>query len=80
MAIETTGVFATEEEKTELQALAQEAANTPVMTVRSDLPDFASVAWERTLKRCHEAALAHGLPEVTGFYGLAEDGEFIREI
>ena len=27
---------------------------------------------------CHKLALAHGLPEIRGFYGIGTDGEFLK--
>lgn len=27
-------------------------------------------------KECHRLALAHGLPEIMGLYGITRDGEF----
>jgi len=30
------------------------------------------------LKTCHKVALSHGLPEIKGYYGITEDGEFIN--
>jgi len=32
------------------------------------------------LKECHRLALKHGLPEITGYYGMdTQTGEFVRE-
>lgn len=28
-------------------------------------------------KACHTVALKHGLPEITGYYGISEEGEFV---
>jgi len=28
-------------------------------------------------KACHQLALDYGLPEITGYYGVLEDGEFV---
>lgn len=28
-------------------------------------------------KVCHQLALDYGLPEITGYYGINEDGEFV---
>jgi hypothetical protein len=78
MQVHYTGVKATPEELVELQALAKTASQTPVMTMNSDQPSFAERAWERCLKRTHVLALAHGLPEITGYYGITQDGEFVR--
>jgi len=29
------------------------------------------------VKTCHQLALVYGLPEIPGYYGITEDGEFI---
>ena len=29
-------------------------------------------------KMCHQLALRYGLPEITGYYGICEDGEFVK--
>ena len=73
-----TGIFATEEERKEIQQLADEAAKTPVMTLRSDMPSFSATAWERAKQRLHEVALSKGLPEIEGFYGMDMEGEFLK--
>ncbi|KKK80233.1 hypothetical protein LCGC14_2825510, partial [marine sediment metagenome] len=57
----------------------EEAATTPAITVRSDLLSLSATAWDRVMKRCHQLALSHGLPEIVGYYGVANDGEFVRE-
>lgn len=71
-----TGVYATEEEQKKLQELEQEARRTPVMLVGT--VSLAHAARDRVLRAVHKAALEHGLPEITGYYGLAQDGEFVR--
>lgn len=60
-----TNVFATAEELEELRK-------------QSDALDreMRSAA-DRLIKRCHELALQHGLPEIAGFYGLDHNGEFV---
>ena len=30
-------------------------------------------------KICHQLALDHGLPEIRGYYGITEEGEFVYE-
>jgi len=61
-----TGVSATEDEvKTMMSAL-----NTPLIALQCGPPKSARVI-------CHEYALAHGLPEITGYYGIDETGEFL---
>lgn len=78
-----TGVFATREEVARLKEQAGQAAETPAiaLSVADGLAgrDFASLARERLMHWCHEAALAHGLPEVPGWYGCdLETGEFLE--
>ena len=77
-----TGIKATEAEITELKDLLESARRTPVMALSVDDGmagrDFASTARQNMLQRCHALALAHGLPEITGYYGAdLETGEFV---
>ena len=72
-----TGVFATAEERVDCLKAAQEASNTPMITTGVGKTDFATLAWRRTWKLCHSYALAHGLPEIEGYYGMTEGGEFV---
>ena len=74
-----TGVKATPEEVTDLRRLAR-AGWMPgdVMIVSSILEGITRD--QKTLdacRVCHQLALAHGLPEIPGYYGLTEDGEFV---
>ena len=76
-----TGVFATKDELTELSKMAEEASRTPVIALTHDHAmrgGFAGDVWQDVKERCHTIALSHGLPEVTGFYGLSNDGEFLE--
>ena len=77
-----TGVFATTDEVKELQALANQAARTPVIAFSSahalKRGGLSGDMWRLANERCHAIALAHGLPEIQGFYGLTADGEFVR--
>ena len=77
-----TGVFATEEELADLKKLATEAASTPVMALSVghglSTGGFAGEAHTRAKKAAHECALAHGLPEITGYYGVMATGEFVE--
>ncbi len=73
-----TGVYATEEETQRLMVLANTARKTPVILLFGKT-DVSAQAWERANTAVHECALAHDLPEIKGFYGLAEDGEFIKQ-
>jgi hypothetical protein len=72
-----TGVFATDEEKQEIIELHKAACKTPAILVGS--MDIAGNAWERLIKRVHAVALAHGLPEIPGYYGFdGVNGEFVQ--
>lgn len=72
----STGVFATQEERDRLAGLVAKAQSTPAILLFGK-HDLAGDAWKRVKQECHAAALAHGLPEIDGYYGLAEDGEFV---
>ena len=69
-----TGIQASPDEHAELRALVHEARSTPVILLGG--ADMSHLAWDRVSKRCHELALAHGLPEITGYYGITSSGEF----
>lgn len=64
-----TGVFLTEDEAAAVETLAARASSTPVITFGGGGPDAASVAWSVVKQTCHRFALAHGLPEIPGYYG-----------
>jgi len=75
-----TGVFATKEETEELQKLAKEAAATPVMGLSSAhmmRGGFAGDARKILMDKCYAIAKKHGLPDIEGYYGLDEKGEFV---
>jgi len=75
-----TGVFATKEEIKELTKLATQARSTPVIafSVKGAMSGgMAGNMWKIAQERCHEIALKHGLPEIKGFYGLDQNGEFV---
>ena len=71
-----TNVFATEEEAKRLRELADKAANTPVILLFGK-HDLAGDALKEVQHETHACALAHGLPEIKGFYGLDAKGEFV---
>lgn len=81
MQLKKTGKFATKTEVKRLQKLLKVAQNTPVIALTSSDAlngrDLASMAWKRVQEACHKCALRHGLPEIKGFYGLDQDGEFV---
>ena len=76
-----TGIFATEKELKILQKELIEAQNTPVIAFSSqhalEKGGIAGEAWQALKEHCHKIALKHGLPEIEGFYGMDEKGEFV---
>ncbi len=74
--MKSTGVFATNEERDHLQELLKEAQSTPLILLFGK-HDLSGDAWGRVKTECHAAALAHGLPEIPGYYGMDEAGEFV---
>jgi hypothetical protein len=62
-----TGVFATKSEIAQLKTAIQ----TSGMFLHLNLPS--------PQEECHRMALTHGLPEITGFYGIKGDGEFVTD-
>lgn len=72
-------VFATKEELADLRNLAIVGwmpGGTPMIS--SALEEITKD--QKTIdvkKACHMLALSHGLPEITGYYGICEDGEFV---
>jgi len=71
--IARTGVFCTEDEAKRFTQLAEEARKTPVIAFSSEhaLRDggLSGQAWRRVHESIHSSALAHGLPEIHGYYG-----------
>jgi hypothetical protein len=78
------GVFANDGEIFELETMAEEAGQTPVIMLSGQdpfghEPDFASQAWGRVNRKVHEFALAHGLDDFEGYYGCdLGTGEFLK--
>jgi hypothetical protein len=74
-----TGVFATKEEIEELQHLAfrgwRPGDRMIVFSVLEGINRDQATVDAR--KVCHQVALKHGLPEIEGYYGIKEDGEFV---
>ena len=67
--MERTGVLAT---KAEMKVLKDMLA-APVMYLSGGTPMGGD-----PVKECHRLALAHGLPEIPGYYGIDNKGEFVR--
>jgi len=74
-----TGIYGTDEEQEHLFGLLKKAQATPVVLLFGK-HDLAGDAWDRVKKECHATALKHGLPEIKGFYGMKEDGEFVERV
>lgn len=79
--MDKTGVFATPEELEDLKRLAvrgwRPGDRMMVTSVMEGITrDQATVDAEKV---CHQLALAHGLPEIPGYYGILETGEFVKE-
>ena len=77
-----TGVFATKEEIEQAQLAAKRAASMPVIAFSSrhalEEGGLSGQEWRSAQELCHQFALEHGLPEITGYYGMKRNGEFIR--
>jgi hypothetical protein len=80
LSVERTGVFATDEEREQIQGLVRAATNTPVIFIGSSGTSASGHAWQRAQTATNEAAIAHGLEPLKGdlLYGMAEDGEFVK--
>ena len=75
-------VFATKKETEKMKKALIAARNTPVIAFSSEHAlnrgGLAGEAHQSVAEGCHKLALAHGLPEIQGFYGLdCETGEFV---
>lgn len=69
-----TGMFLNTEQIAEVGEAYHTAENTPVIALTSAQGlsgrDFASNAWMRFHRLLYDFALAEGLPEIEGWYGL----------
>jgi len=75
-----TGVFAKKEDFKKLERLVQEGwqpgETMIVFSIGEGIrKDQATVD---AAKECHKLALAYGLPEIEGFYGIDRDREFVE--
>jgi len=75
-----TNIFATKDELADLRSLARAGwQRGDVMMVSSVMEGITKD--QKTVdaeKLCHKLAIAHGLPEIKGYYGITNDGEFVR--
>lgn len=69
-----TKTFATDAETKEIADLAEMARSAPVIALSSshalDHGGFSGEAWDQVNKTIYKHALAHGLPEIEGWYGF----------
>jgi len=75
-----TGVFATKEELSDLRQLAASGWSPGDVVIVSSIMEGITKD-QRTIdakKICHKLALKHDLPEIPGYYGISNDGEFIN--
>jgi hypothetical protein len=73
------GVFATKEDLEKLTQLATRGWLPGQMMVVFSVGEGIrkDAATLNAKKECHKLALAYGLPEIEGYYGITEDGEFV---
>ena len=74
-----TGIFATKEDLEKLVRLVskgwQHGETMIVFSVGEGIrKDQATVDVRKT---CHDLALSYGLPDIEGYYGIRNDGEFV---
>jgi len=76
-----TGVFVTQEEFDEVQALAARARSTPVIAFSSkhalEEGGLLGQAWTRVVNRINELAEKYNLPPVPGDYGIDVNRELL---
>lgn len=76
--LKETGVFATPEQRDEIEKAITRANETPVMMMCGH--DVAAVAWRQVQNLCHAMALKNGLPDRETTYSYnRETGEFFKE-
>lgn len=80
MALVKTGVFATEDEFNDLMNLSRQGWQLgDVMIVSSVMEGIVKDKATKDAKEiCHKLALSHGLPEITGVYGITNNKEFAK--
>lgn len=72
-----TGVFCTDEEFLEFKALADKAQlDLPADLDKGPIP-YPEGPWVDIARVVQKVALEKGLPDITGYYGLDEKGEFV---
>ncbi len=75
-----TGVKATDDEVQDLRNLAAQGWRSGDVMIVSSVMEGITKDQRFVDARiaCHKLALSHGLPEIEGYYGIANDGEFVQ--
>lgn len=78
--MKNTGTFATKEELETLRNITRRGwmngDRVMVFSIQEGIDrDNATYSAKEA---CHQVALKHGLPEIEGFYGIRDDGEFVK--
>ena len=78
----STGKFATNDDLKKLRRLASQGWHPGetmiVFSVGEGIRKDQSTVDVK--KECHKLALAYGLPEIEGYYGISEGGEFVQGV
>jgi hypothetical protein len=73
-----TGIILTDAERLECRELVARAQKTPVISF-DGVTSWSQTAWQEAHRAIHRYALAHGLPEIPGYYGAnLETGEVLK--
>lgn len=80
MSIIKTGIKATEEDFEKLKQLVRRgwSPGQPMIVFSVGEGIRKDAATVDAAKMCHQLALDYGLPEITGYYGIDEEGEFVK--
>ena len=77
--MEHTGIFATLEELEDLRSIARQGwMPGDIMIVTSIMQGITKDQKTMDAHKAYQLALAHGLPEIPGYYGIDIEGEFMR--
>lgn len=73
-----TGVFLDDAELKNVKEKVAKAQLASMTAVRFG-PTYADNLWKELRTEIHSLALSRGLPDIEGFYGVSNDGEFVTE-
>jgi len=75
-----TGVFAKKEDVEKLKLIAQRGWMPGEVMITFSVGEGIrkDQAAMDARKVCHQVAIAYGLPEITGYYGILASGEFVQ--